>query len=182
MSLTGGPRPRIYGTLGAGLVISAGLVLVGLRPSVGLVSAGVLLCYTAMPIMNASAQAIWQAKTPPDLQGRVFAVRRMIAQFSMPLGSFLAGPLADKIFNPALAVGGSLAGSVGRVVGVGPGRGIGLMLLTFAIFPALATLWGFSSPRVRRVESELPDAVVPEPAPSPATETAGAADAAEAGR
>lgn len=181
MSLTGGPRPRIYGALGAGLVISAGMVLVGLRPSVGLVSAGVLLCYVAMPIMNASAQAIWQAKTPPDLQGRVFAVRRMIAQFSMPIGTFIAGPLADKVFNPALAAGGSLAGSVGRVVGVGPGRGIGLMFLTFAIFPALATLWGFSNPRVRRVEVELPDAVGPgSPAkPSPPSEAGVPAETSE---
>jgi len=158
MSLTGGPRPRIVGALGAGLVIGFSMVLIGLRPNVWLVGSGVLLCYVTMPIMQASAQAIWQSKTPPDVQGRVFAVRRMIAQLAMPLGAFSAGPLADRIFNPALTRGGALAGSAGRLVGVGPGRGIGLMFLTFAILPVLASIWGFLDPRVRRVESELPDA------------------------
>lgn len=158
MSVTGGPRPRIVGALGAGLVIAASMVLIGLRPNIWLVSAGIVLCYVTMPIMNASAQAIWQSKTPPDVQGRVFAVRRMIAQIAMPLGAFSAGPLADKIFNPALLAGGVLAGTAGRLVGVGPGRGIGLMFLTFAILPALASLWAISDRHVRRVESDLPDA------------------------
>ena len=70
-----------------------------------------LLWYVGLPIINASSQAIWQSKTPPDMQGRVFAVRRMIAQFTVPIGDFSAGPLADKIFNPALMPGGALSAS-----------------------------------------------------------------------
>jgi MFS transporter, DHA3 family, macrolide efflux protein len=31
------------------------------------------------PLVNASNQAIWQAKVAPDVQGRVFAVQRLIA-------------------------------------------------------------------------------------------------------
>jgi DHA3 family macrolide efflux protein-like MFS transporter len=172
MSSIGGKLPRrVYGVLGGWALISVCFVLVGLRPNLWLVGAGILLWYVAVPSINASSQAIWQAKTPRDVQGRVFAVRRMIAQFTVPIGDFSAGPLADKVFNPALLAGGVFAGSVGRVIGVGPGRGIGMMLLTLAILPAAIALGGFLNPRLRNVEIELPDvAKKPAPPPEPAAE------------
>ncbi|MFO8150791.1 MAG: hypothetical protein R6T93_10875, partial [Trueperaceae bacterium] len=74
--------------------------------------------------MNGCSQAIWQNKTAPDVQGRVFAVRRMIAWSSMPLAYLVAGPLADHVFGPLLDEGGALVGSVGRIIGTGEGRGI----------------------------------------------------------
>ncbi|MDP9120164.1 MAG: MFS transporter [Acidobacteriota bacterium] len=183
MATTGGTKRRIYGLLGGWALISVCFVLVGIRPNLWLVGAGVLLWYIAVPVINASSQAIWQSKTPPDVQGRVFAVRRMIAQFTVPIGDFSAGPLADKVFNPALMPGGALAGSAGRVIGVGPGRGIAMMLVTLAIFPALIALIGFLNPRVRNLETELPDAVrraAPEPVPEPAPEVPEAAGEAPA--
>ncbi len=157
MSVTGGPKKKIYGVLGAGAMYFICFVMIGLRPSIWLVGAGVILLYAVVPIMNASSQAIWMAKVEPDLQGRVFSMRRMIAQFTVPIGDFSAGPLADKVFNPLLLAGGPLAATVGKVIGIGPGRGIGLMYLVLAIVPALAALWGFLNPRVRNVETELPD-------------------------
>lgn len=180
MTATGGPKPRIYGVLGVGMLLSVCFVLIGLKPSLLLVGAGVLLWYIGLPIMNGSSTAIWQSKTPADVQGRVFAMRRMIAQFTTPIGDFSAGPLADKLFIPLLLPGGALADTaIGRVVGVGPGRGIGLMFLTMAVVPGLAALWGFLNPRVRNVETELPDAPRRQAAPPPpAEEESGEAKAA----
>jgi DHA3 family macrolide efflux protein-like MFS transporter len=179
MASTGGPKKKIYGVLGAWAALSVWLVIIGIRPNVWLVGAGIILWYIGLPIMNASSQAIWQSKTPHDVQGRVFAVRRMIAQFTVPIGDFSAGPLADKIFNPALMPGGALANSAGRVIGVGPGRGIAMMMMTMAIVPALVALAGFLNPRVRNVEAELPDAnrkpaPKPEPEPEPVSDEAAA--------
>jgi DHA3 family macrolide efflux protein-like MFS transporter len=173
MSSTGGTKRRIHGLLGGWALFSVCFVLVGLRPNLWLVGAGVLLWYVSIPVINASSQAIWQSKTPQDVQGRVFAVRRMIAQFTVPIGDFAAGPLADRVFNPAMIAGGALAASAGRVIGVGPGRGIGLMLITLAAFPALIALAGYLNPRVRNLESELPDVVrkaAPKPEPEPQPE------------
>jgi DHA3 family macrolide efflux protein-like MFS transporter len=173
MTATGGFKRRVYGVLGAWAIMSIAFLLVGARPNLYLVGAGVLLWYVMLPVMNASSQAIWQSKTPPDVQGRVFAVRRMVAQFTVPIGDFSAGPLADHVFNPMMVTGGLLAGSAGRLLGVGPGRGIALMLWTFAAVPALTALFGLLNPRVRNVESELPDVVrkaaapPPEPKPEP---------------
>ena len=78
---------------------------------------------------------------------------------SMPLAYLLAGPLADGVFEPLLAIGGPLAGSVGRVIGVGQGRGVGLMFIVIGAFTVLAAVGGYLHPRIRFVENELPDAV-----------------------
>lgn len=183
MTITGGPKPRVYAVLAVGLLLSVCFVLVGLKPSVFLVGAGVLLWYIGLPIMNGSSTAIWQSKTPGDVQGRVFAMRRMIAQFTTPIGDFSAGPLADKVFIPLLLPGGALADTaIGRVVGVGPGRGIGLMILTMAAIPGLAAIWGLLNPRIRNVETELPDAPkrIAAPPPPPPEETAEEKSAAAA--
>jgi hypothetical protein len=66
-----------------------------------------------------------------------------------------------------------LAGTIaGRVIGVGPGRGIGLLMVSMALVPAIVALMGLLNPRVRNVEAELPDAPkrrAPEPEPEPET-------------
>jgi len=112
-----------------------------------------------MPIINGSSQAIWQSKVAPDVQGRVFSVRRMIAWSTMPLAYLLAGPLVDKVFKPLLVEGGALAGSVGQVIGVGAGRGTGFLFIVIGFLSVLVAASGYLNPRVRMVEDELPDTV-----------------------
>jgi hypothetical protein len=53
---------------------------------------------------------------------------------------------------------GRLAGSVGAIIGVGPGRGIALLIIVIGILSAGAALAAFLNPRIRRVEDEIPDA------------------------
>jgi len=159
MTITGGPKRKIHGVLGFGMLFSLFIFLTGLTASVVMVAIAALLWHANIPIINSCSQAIWQRKVEPDLQGRVFAIRRMIAQFTVPLGDFSAGPLSDYVFEPLMAKEGPLADNVGRVIGSGPGRGIGLMLIFFAIWPLLTAIWGYLNPRVRNVEAELPDAI-----------------------
>jgi hypothetical protein len=56
-----------------------------------------------VPIMNSHSQTIWQTQTPRELQGRVFAVRRLIAQFTSPLGVALAGWVGGQ-FDPGAVI------------------------------------------------------------------------------
>ena len=55
-----------------------------------------------IPLMNTSNQAIWQAKVPPEIQGKVFSARLLIAQIAAPLSMLISGPLADFVFGPAM--------------------------------------------------------------------------------
>ena len=162
MSAWGGPKRRIVGVLGSGFVGSLFLLLLGLRPSLPLIAAAGFGVMFILPIMNGSSQALLQSKVAADVQGRVFAARRMIAWSTGPLAIILAGPLADRVFEPLLAAGGPLAGSVGRIIGVGPGRGTGFLFMVIGILAALVSLLAYLNPRVRHVEDELPDAVAGE--------------------
>ena len=61
--------------------------------------------------------------------------------------------------EPLMADGGLLAGSLGQVIGVGPGRGMGLMFVVMGSLAVMTALSAFAYPRIRNVEVELPDAV-----------------------
>ncbi len=174
MSAWGGPKRRIHGVLGFLMISGAFMALIGLRPSLVLMGIAGFCAMFFSPIINASSQAIWQSKVEFDIQGRVFAIRRMIAWSTVPIAYLLAGPLADKVFKPLLVEGGPLADTiVGQVIGVGPSRGIGLMFVILGLLNMLVPLIGYLNPRVRNVEDELPDAaaqVTAEPAGEPSAE------------
>jgi MFS family permease len=159
MSAWGGPKRRIRGVLVFSFLASGFLAVLGLRPSLPLMAVAGFGMMFAMPIINASSQAIWQSKVALDVQGRVFSVRRMIAWSTLPLAYIVAGPLADKVFKPLLVEGGPLAGSLGQVMGVGPGRGVGLMFVVIGLLSILVTALAYLNPRVRNVEDDLPDAI-----------------------
>jgi len=178
MSVWGGPRRRIYGVLGFTVPFGLGIALAGLYPSVLLILAAMLLVTGTAPLIFGSSQALWQAKVPPHLQGRVFAFRNMVVRSALPFAYVVAGPLADRVFEPLMQANGPLAGSVGRVLGVGPGRGVALMFVLFGSLTMLAATAALLSPRVRRVEDEAADDARPAasvvPSPAAAVETAGA--------
>ncbi len=165
MSAHGGPERRIHGVLSMGLVMGVGIAAAGLRPDPYLVGGALFVALFAAPILNGSSQAIWQSKVPPEVQGRVFAVRRLIAQFTAPIAYLLAGPLVDGLLDPWMAPGAPLAGSVGRVLGVGEGRGIGFLFVVLGALMMLLSAGGYLQPRVRRVEDDLPDAIPDAPEP-----------------
>lgn len=173
MGAWGGPKRRVNGIF-AGL-LAQGLILMlgGWQPKVVLIGMAAFVFLAATPIVNGCSQAIWQTKVPPGLQGRVFAVRRMVALSSVPLAYFLAGPLADRVFEPLLAPGGALAGSVGALIGVGEGRGIGFLFVLLGLLVMVCVAIASGYPRLRNVEDELPDAV-PDAAPAAAPPVAAA--------
>ncbi len=159
MSIWGGPKRRIHGVLGCSVLQAIFMIVGGLRPSAMLVAIAAFGFLFANALVTGSSQTIWQSKVASDVQGRVFAVRRMIAWSSIPLAYLVAGPLADKIVAPLMAINGLLAGSVGRVIGAGPGRGIALLLIILGFITLLLTLASYLKPRLRMLEDELPDAL-----------------------
>jgi MFS transporter, DHA3 family, macrolide efflux protein len=159
MSAWGGPKKRIHGVLGFLMIGGAFTMLLGLRPSIPLMAAAGFGMMFVHPIVNGSSQALWQSKVAPAVQGRVFAVRRMIAWSTLPLAYIIAGPLADNVFRPLLVEGGLLADNLGRILGVGPSRGTGLLIMLIGLATIVVTAAGYLHPRIRRVEDELEDVV-----------------------
>ncbi len=90
---------RIYGVVVPMLLGGIADMVFGLT-SLLFVAAGAALTFSLMsPLLNAHSQTIWQAQTPRELQGRVFSVRRLIAQCSLPLGALSAGSFSA-VFDP----------------------------------------------------------------------------------
>jgi len=158
MSVWGGPRRRVHGVVfGWMLVGLVGMLVFGLGQGLAVWMVATFLGASLNPIINGSNQAIWQAKVAPDVQGRVFSVRAMIAWIVTPLGTLLSGPVADFVFEPAMGEGGALATAFSRLVGAGPGSGMSLMFVIFGLLAALVGLGGYAVPLVRRAEDLLPD-------------------------
>lgn len=163
MGAWGGPKRRIRGILGFQLLAGVALLAAALPASAAVVAGGAFVFMSTVPMVMSCSNAIWQSKVPPAVQGRVFAVRRMVALTAPPLGALVAGPLADTFFEPWMAQGGALAGTFGRVFGTGDGRGIALLYVTMGALLWVNVLVAWLSPRVRDVEEELPDML---PAPT----------------
>ena len=159
ISVWSGFKRRVYCVLGFTLLQGILLCVGGLQPSAPLIAAAAFVFLFSLPFIMASSQAIWLSKVAPDVQGRVFAVQRALGLSSLPFAYLLAGPLADRVFEPLLAVDGALAKNIGRLIGVGPGRGIGLLFIVLGILNILAATVGYLYPRLRLVEDELPDAL-----------------------
>jgi MFS family permease len=159
MSAWGGPKRRVLGVFGFEFISGLCFMLIGLRPVFWPTAVGAFFAHVTIAIVSGSNQAIWQSKVEPGVQGRVFAAQQMIARGASPLAYLLAGPLADRVFEPLLEVGGPLAGSIGGLLGTGPGRGIGLLFIVMGVFKMVVAAAGYAHPRVRLVEDELLEVV-----------------------
>lgn len=164
MSAWGGGRRKIYTLLGSTFVSSIFLTAVGLRASIPLLAVCGFGFMFNMPLLNASSQAIWQSKVAPDVQGRVFSVRRAIAWSTQLISPLLAAPLADYVFRPAMSAGGALAPILGPLIGVGSNRGVGLLISVLGFLNMVVAVVAFSSRRLRHIEIDLPDHVATAPA------------------
>ena len=100
MSVWGGLKGRkVYGVIVPILIAGIAQIAYGLSGALYLTAALNFVLLALIPIMNSHSQTIWQTQVPRELQGRVFSVRRVIAQFSAPIGIMLAG-VAGAQLNP----------------------------------------------------------------------------------
>lgn len=108
-------RRRVLGVLVP--MAAIGLCQLGYGLSTSIVFAAIMaFLVTAFgPFTNAHSQTIWQTATPPEVQGRVFAVRRVVATCSMPLGMGVAGVLGGWL-DPGWLLGAAGAALLTAVV------------------------------------------------------------------
>lgn len=157
LSIWGGPKRRIYGVLGSCVVAMFGVLLTGLGQGLYIWTLAAFVGIFFIPIANGSSQAIWQSKVAPDVQGRVFATRSMIATASIPAAMLLSGFLADQIFEPSMMPEGHLAPIFRILVGTGPGAGMAVMFVIAGILGMLVCIGGYAIRVVKNIEVILPD-------------------------
>jgi MFS family permease len=135
LSLWGGTRRRIHNVLLGGVgACLLGILWLGLGGAVIPWAAGAFFFAFFEPFVEGGNLALWQAKVPADVQGRVFSARHLLVQVPYLLGILTAGYLAEGLAVSSVLVG---AGTLGA--------------LTFAL--------GYALPAVREAEILLPDAL-----------------------
>jgi DHA3 family macrolide efflux protein-like MFS transporter len=103
LAIWGGFKRRAV-TSALGLaVLSIGMLLMGLAPREGMLSAAVAMFVVglAMPVVNGPLMAMMQATVDPSMQGRVMALTMSLATAASPLALAVAGPLADVLGTQA---------------------------------------------------------------------------------
>jgi amino acid adenylation domain-containing protein len=158
MALWGGPRrQRMRGLLWAAAGIAAAAAVTGLRPSVALIAAGTFCLSFALVLVNGAWITIIHTKVPQRFHARVIALNQMVALSVLSLGYLLA-PLASAALQPLVDADGSLAGSVGAVIGTGAGRGTGLLYLLCGLAMAVLVAVSLRVPVLARFDRDVPDA------------------------
>lgn len=157
MSAWGGFKRRVHGVLGGWIVSSIFLAWLGVGTSLPVWIAAMALSTILVPLINGSNQAIWQAKVAPDVQGRVFSARRLIAWLTNPISPIIAGTLADYVLEPAMRGPSALSSAFGWLVPPGPGAGMGLLIFFSAFGGLLAGLAGYFIHAIHHAEEILPD-------------------------
>jgi MFS family permease len=157
MSAWGGFRRKVHGVLGGWIVCSFFFALMGLGTWVPFWVATNALSALFVPLINGSNQAIWQSKVAPDVQGRVFSARTLIAWLTNPISPLIAGTLADYVLEPVMRVPSGLSSAFSWLIAPGPGAGMGLLIFFSCLGGILAGLAGYLTPAIRDAEDILPD-------------------------
>ncbi|GIH27592.1 hypothetical protein Aph01nite_59020 [Acrocarpospora phusangensis] len=159
MTVWGGPRRhRLRGVLLATLLLAAFCLIVGVRQDLVVIAAGAFGMSLALTLVNGIYATIIQVKVPQRFHGRVIALNTLIAWSTLPFAFGLVAPYGSALFEPLLAEGGALAGSVGALIGVGAGRGIGFMYVLFALAIAVIAAVSLRVRRLARFDADVPDA------------------------
>jgi len=95
---------------------------------------------------------------PAAVQGRVLAARRVMTESAGPIVLLVAGPLADRVFEPGMGGHGWLRSGFGWLVGTEPGAGMAVIFVLTGLLSLLVGVLGFAVPWLRQLDTGHPGA------------------------
>ena len=148
------PIKKDYVKILSGALFFAGLFMggFGFREHVLLVAVFGFLFFAALPFVNAPLDVLIRTNIDPSVQGRAWSLIGLISQLGFVASYALSGILADFVFTPLLVDGGALAGSVGKVIGTGNGRGIGFLIVIAGVLLCVAAILLYRLKSVKSLE------------------------------
>ncbi len=155
VTMFGSIRPRINVILAGSILTGTMFLAYGVARSLPLLGLSLFLLMLPLPATGALFTSILQVKTPPDLQGRVFAVVGQLALLGSTVSFLLTGVLVDRVLQPA--VGRPFWRWLAPLVGQSPGAGIGLLLVMTGLLIISSTALTWSQRAVRHLEADLPE-------------------------
>ena len=143
MGVWGGPKRRINGVLWG--MIGAGIskMTFGVGNSAFAWISAQFCSSLNFPLNGSSENAIWLTKVSSNIQGRIFAVRSLLSQFVSAMAYLIAGPIVDRVFEPAMKPGGQLVWLFAGIFGTDKGAGMALLYTLCALCMLLVGLCGY---------------------------------------
>jgi predicted MFS family arabinose efflux permease len=154
-TVIGGWRPRLRVLLLSTLFNGAMFLVLAAGGSLPWLGFAILLLMIPLPLNNALYKSILQVKTPPDMQGRVFALMNQLYLLGSTTSFLLTGLLVDRVVNP-WAKTATLSWL--EVLGLGgPAAGVSLVLFATGLLVLLFAGLALGRRPIRTLEADLPD-------------------------
>lgn len=119
-----------WSLMGAGLFY----ILIGMSTDTALFMMTALCFFLTLPFVNTSLEVLFRQNISSEMQGRTWALISLVSQAGLLVSLATTGMLADRLFNPLLTRDGYLVETIGQIVGIGPARGSGLMVILSGFF------------------------------------------------
>ena len=116
----------------------------------------IMMC--CFPIFDTNNRALFQRKVEATKLGRIIGLRNFALGISQSIMLIGAGPMADKIFEPAMQEGGFLTPYFAGIYGTGQGRGIAVMISMLGVILAMLVISAFLVRKIRCIDSLIADA------------------------
>lgn len=152
ISFWGGPKRRVSGMLTGFMGAGLAKIVFGLGQSLSVWLPSQFFSSMSFPLILGSEMSLWSLATPAAVQGRVFASHILTYDLvSVPI-TFMAGPLSDKVFEPAMQSSAAMQAVFGPIVGIGPGAGMALLFSGSAMICFLVGVLSWRLPALRGLE------------------------------
>ena len=152
VSIWGGPKRRINGVLGGYMGAGLSKIAFGLGQSLTVWLPAQLSSSLNFPLLGSARSALWMDNISPNMQGRVFAANSLVIQGASAVAVLLAGPLADRLLEPAMMPGRPLSNIFSPSFGSGPGAGMAILYALCALAMIAAGIGGFLIPSLKKIE------------------------------
>lgn len=110
------------------------------------------LFFATLPFANISIDVLIRSNIDNKLQGRAWGLISLISQFGSVAAYASVGFLADYVFTPLLTDNGLLAGTIGRIIGTGAGRGTGFLIIIAGAILAISACFICKVQSIRKLE------------------------------
>ncbi|MBA4538401.1 MFS transporter [Bacillus aquiflavi] len=138
-----------------GSFIVSGITMAGFgaTTSIPVIIISGFLFFASLPFATTCIDVLIRKSIDNDKQGRAWGLISLISQLGFVVAYVIAGVLADYVFNPALVEGGVLADTVGKIIGTGETRGIGLLIILAGLGLIITALFVSKSKGIREMET-----------------------------